>query len=457
MENNQRPADSIEQQNVEKYRQQRVNEFRLNIDSKDEISSNSASAEDEAKQDFSDEITSFSDENTKAQIERASKKELRRQKREEKKLLKVKSGRNKKVYRFMWLVLLIIVSVIAGEFLIDGSRDFLAMNRKDDSVAIIRITMDNNSIEDVAKQLEAQGVVDSSYYFQMFTAVTGRDDDIEPGIYQIPKNKDYLGVVNYLQNSTNRDNTITLRIPEGSNVLEISELLYTSGVTYQKDTFLELCNSDTFDADYSFLKNIEAPDERLYKLEGYLFPDTYEFYIDEAPDVTIRRFLDNFRSKIYESEYDIEGYSDPVTLIDAIKNEGYTLDEFITLASLIQAEAADAEDMYMVSSVIHNRLRYGAQNDIHSLGLDSTEFYPYKSKADAPEDFHSVYETYDTKGLPPGAICSSGYEAILAAVAPADTDYLYFCHGQNSDGTVTAYYAETFEEHQENISKAGLD
>ena len=456
MGNIQRPSDSQEQQNVERYRQQRVNEFKLSIgDNPQEISSNSSPDAGET-QDFSDEITSFSDENTKAQIERASKKELRRQKKEEKKLQKVKSGRNKKVYRFTWLVLIIIVSVIAGEFLIEGSKDFLAMNRKDESIAIIRITKDDN-IDTISKKLETQGVVDSSYYFQMFASVTGRTDNFEPGIYQIPKNKDYLGVVNYLQNSTNRDNTITLRIPEGTNVLELSELLYTAGVTYHKDQFLELCNSDTFDEDYSFIKNIEAPEERLYKLEGYLFPDTYEFYIDEAPDVTIRRFLDNFRSKVYESEYDIDGYSEPITLIDAIKGEGYTLDEFVTLASLIQGEAADVDDMYMVSSVIHNRLRYGAQNDIHSLGLDSTEFYPYKSQADTPEGFHSVYETYDTKGLPPGAICSGGYEALLAAVAPADTDYLYFCHGQNGDGTATAYYAETFEEHQQNISKAGLD
>lgn len=457
MDNKEKNFESQDEQNVENYRRQRVNEFKLNIKKDEEISSNGAPSQSkEKKPDFTDEITSFSDENTKAQIERASKKELRRQNREEKKIQKVKSGRNKKVYSFMWLVFIIIASVIAGEFLIDGSRDFLAMNREDESIAIIRITK-GDDFDSVAKQLEVQGVIDSSYYFTMFATVTGRTDNIEPGIYQIPRNKDYLGIVNYLQNSTNRDNTITLRIPEGSNILEISELLYDSGVTYNKELFLELCNSDTFDKDYTFLKNIDAPEDRLYKLEGYLFPDTYEFYIDEAPDVTIKRFLDNFRSKVYESEYDLEGYSDPITLIDAINNEGYTLDEFVILASLIQAEAADTEDMYNVSSVIHNRLRYGAQNDIHSLGLDSTEFYPYRSKADAPADFHSMYETYDTKGLPPGAICCAGYEALLASVSPAETDYLYFCHGQNGDGTVTAYYAETFEEHQENISKAGLD
>lgn len=457
--------DNMQQQaNVQRYRQRRVDEFKLNINSgdgaKENISSKKSETPSSSKKAFSDEITSFSDENTRAQIERDSKKELRRQKKEEKKILKIKSGRNKKVYRFAWLILLVISSIVVGQFLITGCNDFLAMNRKETDTVLVKVTKEDG-IGDIAEKLEDAGVIDSSTFFTLFTVLTNQSDDIEPGIYTLSKNKDYLGILNYLQYTGNRLTTITLQITEGTNIIDLADQLYDAGVTYDKEEFLRLCNSDEFDADYPFLSEIEPHEDRVYKLEGYMFPDTYEFYVEEAPDVTIRRFLSNFQSKIYESEYEVEGYDQPVKLIELISDSDFTLDEVVTLASLVQGEAADVEDMYNVSSVINNRLFYGAQSDIHSLGLDCTAFYPYKNAESVPEDikdtFHSKYETYDTRGLPPGAICSGSAHAFLAAVAPNDTDYLYFCHGVNDDGTVTAYYAVTFNEHMANIEKAGLE
>ena len=457
--------DNMQQQaNVQRYRQRRVDEFKLNINSgdnaKENISSKKSEAASSSKKAFSDEITSFSDENTRAQIERDSKKELRRQKKEEKKIQRIKSGRNKKVYRFAWLILLVVSSIVVGQFLINGCNDFLAVNRKETDTVLVKVTKEDG-IGDIAEKLEDAGVIDSSTFFTLFTVLTNQSDDIEPGIYTLSKNKDYLGILNYLQYTGNRLTTITLQITEGTNIMDLADQLYDAGVTYDKEEFLRLCNSDAFDADYPFLSEIEPHEDRVYKLEGYMFPDTYEFYVEEAPDVTIRRFLSNFKAKIYESEYEVDGYDQPVKLIDLINESDFTLDEVVTLASLVQGEAADVVDMYNVSSVINNRLFYGAESDIHSLGLDCTAFYPYKNAESVPEDikdtFHSKYETYDTRGLPPGAICSGSAHAFLAAVAPNDTDYLYFCHGVNDDGTVTAYYAVTFNEHMANIEKAGLE
>ncbi len=453
-----------EEVNVQRYRQRRVDGFKLNIteDSENDrdISSDSSLDSKNNKDEFSDEITSFSDETTRAQIEKDSKKALRRQKKEEKKIERIKSGRNKKIYRFAWLIMFIAMIVVAANFLITGANDLLAINRKDTDSAIIKVEK-GDDIAAIARKLEDKGIIDSASFFTLFSVATNQDDEpIEPGLYQIPKNKDYLGILNHLQYTDNRQITLTVQITEGTNVNELADILYNEGVTYDKEEFLRLCNSHDFDDDFEFLKEIEDNEDRVYRLEGYLFPDTYEFYMNEAPDITIRRLLSNFEAKIYDATYEVEGYDEPVAIIDLARNSDFTLDEIVTLASLIQAEAADETDMYMVSSVINNRLSYGAQSDVHTLGLDCTEFYPYKSQEEIPEDirdtFHSKYETYDTKGLPPGAVCSGGAQSFLSALVPAETEYLYFCHGTDSSGEVTAYYAVTFNEHINNMEEAGL-
>lgn len=441
---------------VEQYRRERVQQFKMNIQ---DDSTDVSKPQSQSGSDFSDEITSFSDENTKAQIEKASKKELHRQKREERKIARIKAGRNKRAFRIAWLFMIIMVCVVVTHFLVTGCNDFLAIKRTDETVVTVRVKADY-TVDSLADQLEDQGVIDSKVFFKMFADLTGKADDITPGVYHIPKNKDYLGILNYLQFTGNVQNTIEVTVTEGTNILELVELLYTEGVTAEadKEEFLRLCNSDEFDEDFPFLAEIEDNTDRLYKLEGYLFPDTYEFYIDEAPDQTIRRFLNNFENRVYNYEYEIEGYDEPVTLIELIEESGlYSLDEFVTMASVVQGEAANDEDMKKVASVIHNRLEDGPQYDIYTLGMDSTIFYPYKTQEDVPEDirdnFESKYDTYDNKGLPPGAICSPSANALMSAVVPADTEYLYFCHSAEGE----SFYAETLYEHQSNLSKAGLD
>lgn len=455
MSDNTDNRDNQNQEEIRLYRQRRVDQFRMHIEEDDSVPATQADS------DFSDEISSFSDESTRAQIERASKRELRRQKNEEKKIRRIKAGQNKKVYHIAWIAVVIILSVVASQFLIIGSNDFLAITREDENPATVIIEADD-TVNDIAKKLEKKGVINSTGFFAVFANITGKIDDVEPGVYQIPKNKDYLAILNHLQFTGNRQTTITLQITEGTNVLDLAQLLYESGVTYDVDEFLRLCNSDEFDEDYSFLADIDANPNRIYKLEGYLFPDTYEFYVDEAPDLTIRRFLDNFRTRVFETQYEVKGYSDTVTIAQLINDKrDYTLDEIVTMASIVQGESASSEEMFKVSSVIHNRLDYGPQYDIHTLGMDSTAYYPYKNVDCVPEEelesFVSTYGTYEREGLPPGAINSPCADALIAAVAPSDTDYLYFCHGVDSDGTVTSYFASDYSTHMSNLSKAGLN
>ena len=145
------------------------------------------------------------------------------------------------------------------------------------------------------------------------------------------------------------------------------------------------------------------------------------------------------------------------------------MEDVLTLASLIQAEAADEEDMYMVSSILHNRLeteKTGGMNENNEGGflklqLDSTVFYPYKTQDRVPanmrKNYVSRYSTYNIEGLPAGPICNPGIAAIEAAVNPPETDYYYFCHkSATNEEAAVAYYAKTNEEHLINQHEAGL-
>lgn len=457
------PKNKYEAEQIKLYRQKRAEEFKLNIGTPAEddtkvFSKNQGEPQQRASED-SNEITSFSNETTRAQIERESKKAIRAEKREAKKVQQIKSGRNKKIYRIAWLLLIIILSAVMAEFMVAGFNDLFAINRADEEFVTVIISK-GDDIDDISCKLEEKGVVDSAIFFSMFLELTGKGDEIEPGVYEVTTNKDYLGVVNYLRNIDNRKTTITLQFTEGMTVLEVADALYDAGVTTDKDAFLRLCNSDDFDEEYEFLAEIEDNPDRLYKLEGYLFPDTYEFYVEEDPALTISRFLDNFDVKINETKVEAAGYTETMTIRDLAVRSGISIDELVNRASIVQGEAADIEDMFNVSSVIKNRLERGAELDIYTLGMDSTQFYPYGSYEEIPdslkEGFKSAYETYDSEGLPPGAICSPGLDALTAAVAPNSTSYFYFCHGTNADGTTTSYYASSLYEHQANLIAAGL-
>ena len=186
------------------------------------------------------------------------------------------------------------------------------------------------------------------------------------------------------------------------------------------------------------------------QLEGYLYPDQYDFYLNEDPESIIFKMLRNYDQKITERN-SFNGYDELSTVQKMAENSEYSLDEIMVIASIIQDEAADENDMYTISSIIHNRLDADVDMGVSNLGLDSTKYYPYASKEDVPDsegdDYVSKYDTYSKAGLPAGPICNPRIEAIKAALCPNDTSYYYFCH--DSEGN--AYYASTMYEHEQNL------
>lgn len=234
-------------------------------------------------------------------------------------------------------------------------------------------------------------------------------------------------------------NVVTVTFPEGSTVTQIAEKLEENGVCYAAD-FISAANDPLNLEGFPF--EISNPEERAFLLEGYIFPDTYEFYRNESASSAIKRFLKNSQAKFTED------------ILERCNELGYTLDEILTLASIIQEEAGDPAEMYTVSSVLHNRLN---SRRFPKLQCDAASFYlrdyvkPYVSEERYAE-LVELYNTYNCEGLPVGPITNSGIDAVMAALYPEETDYYYFITDSEGD----YHYAETWAEHVANCDAAGI-
>lgn len=398
-------------------------------------------------------------------LDSIDKKSLRHAKKIDKKRRKKKAKKNRIIFRAVWITMVLFVSIMIGEFLIVGVNDFLGVDRSEGKVTItIPADADIDEITDI---LYDNKVINIKWTFKLFATVTKSTTGFTRGTFDIDTNKDYQAIINYMQSDMNRTDVVTLRFTEGMSLKQYAKLLENGNVC-NADEFLQKCNSSDFD-DYEFIKNINNSSSRFYKLEGYLFPDTYNFYVGENVDDVIRKFLANYRRKVYGTRSRAEGFEKKVTISERAEKLGMTMEDVLTLASLIQAEAANKDDMYIVSSILHNRLdtiKDGGVNDngesgLARLQLDSTRYYPYASLTEIPsaerKNFKGKYSTYEYDGLPAGPICNPGLEAIEAALSPEKTDYYYFCHKvATEEEAAVAYYAKTMDEHLENLRKAGL-
>ncbi len=432
-----------ERRKFDEQRRRKAENFHLNI-SDDAIGEESENVQPE-------EINSYSGQDVKAQIARESQKSLKKRNREQKRELKKRNKHNRRIFRIMWLVSVLLIGTMVATYIVTGMNDLLAINRTDDSVVSVTIPA-NPTLDSVTEQLVKSGVINEGRYFKMFAKMTKSSDEFVQGTYKLRKNMDYQAILTNLAGKASRTDTVEVTIIEGMSVIEIADKLVEDGALADKQKFLDLCASDKFDNDFDFIKSISNPGDRYYKLEGYLYPDKYEFYQNDDPVSIIYKFLNNFENKLYEKQA-FDGYEKLYSVHKMIdKTEtSFNLDQILTMASIIQAEAANKEDMYIISSILHNRLTADDSMGVANLSLDSTKYYPYRTEKDLPatagKNFKSKYDTYSLRGLPPGPICNPGNEAIKAALLPYDTSYYYFCHDKNGQ----AYYASTIYEHEANL------
>ncbi len=370
----------------------------------------------------------------------------RKQRKQEKKEMKarekVKGRNNRGLFRCVWISMILLVSIALTRYLMVGVDDLLAVSRASGSAQVE--LEENCSVGDVADVLKEQGVINNSFFFTMYCLVTGADDGFGQGSFTLDTNLDYEAIINYLQTTGNRQDVVTITFPEGLSLLEVAQKLEENEVCTVEEV-LEAANSGEYD-NYDFINAIDNEEDRYYKLEGYLFPDTYDFYKGEDPKIALGKMINNCQNRFSKETR------------DEIQEQGYTIDEVLTLASIVQAEATDEKDMRMVAGILINRLEDGASRDIYRLECDSTTYYPYRSKSQVPEKerdtFKSTYDTYTIEGLPPGPICNPGMDAIQAVLEPSSESagMYYFCH--DADGN--AYYASTWSQHEANLAEAGL-
>lgn len=236
--------------------------------------------------------------------------------------------------------------------------------------------------------------------------------------------------------------TAKVTFPEGSNARKFAEKLEEKGVC-SAEAFLNACADYDWSADFDFLPSYDVLSARPYPLEGYLFPDTYEFFIGEDPHSCVRRFLKNFSNRVTDE------------MISDCDAAGLTLDEAVTLASIVEKETNSSAEAPKVAMVFHNRMDnptgYSGIDGTYTGGFfqsDATKFYPYVYGEDIPDDFVSEYNTYNFPGLPKGSICNPGLSCIKAAIYPdKDCDALFFYTDINSKH----YYAVSYDEHLANI------
>ena len=431
-------------QEFEEQRRKKAENFKLNIRDDGDYPDAPPVSEPE-------EISSYSGEDVKDQIARESKKSLKRRNKEKKRELRARNRRNRRIFRIAWWVAVVLIGVMLGLYSVTGVNDLLAINRMDDSSVTVSIPK-NPTVDTVTDALYRSGVIKEPGYFKLYAFIT-KSNTFAQGDYEMTRNMDYQAIISNLEGNQARTDIVEVTLFEGMNVYEIADKLEEENAISSKDEFLKLCNSDKFDNDFDFLKAIENSDERYFKLEGYLYPDKYEFYVNEDPASVIYTLLNNYEKRMYEKQA-FDGYDKLYSVNKMIEEKGnvYTLDEIMTIASIIQAEAADTTDMYYVSSILHNRLEAEKYLGVSKLGLDSTKYYPYRSKDKLPagtdaKTYKSRYDTYDSEGLPPGPICSPGMEAIKAALNPYSSSYFFFCHDKNGN----PYYASTIYEHEANL------
>lgn len=246
------------------------------------------------------------------------------------------------------------------------------------------------------------------------------------------------------QQSVPEPATVRVTFPEGFNVMQYGARLEENNVCSASD-FYETMNTVDFSESYDFLPEFSELEGRDYYLEGYLFPDTYDFYVGESPKSVIRRFLNNFDAKIGEE------LRQAALLTGEFYRTETDLDDIIIMASIVEREISVPSEMPGVAAVFWNRMKYpGGTVDGSATGgffqSDATKFYPYVMDT-APGGFVSDYNTFNVKGLPKGPICCPSYDAIVGSIYPDHDNGSFFFY---TDINKKVYYAVTLKEHQAN-------
>lgn len=328
----------------------------------------------------------------------------------------------------MLAVALVVVGVL---FIVDINRDRTG-TEKEDSRVVITLS-DSETFDTVTDKLVEAGVVRYRFAYDWICTRYDFSNGFRSGEVELRTSMSYAEIYEAIVNhEVRKRETVTIRFAEGSEVSDIVAKFIENGIGTEGG-FEKVIAEGDFGYDYIPEKNTEN------RLEGFLYPDTYEFYTDATEKEALQKLVDHFDSKVMTEEVK--------TLLSGSK---YSFYEIVTLASIIEKEGGGYDYIDKISSVFHNRLDAG-------IKLQSDACYSYRlpksertySLTYAQINTDDPYNTYYYQGLTPTPICNPTAECILAALKPAETDYYYFCYV--GDGVTK--FARTLEEHERNAAE----
>lgn len=334
---------------------------------------------------------------------------------------------------------ILIASIIFGYKVIVSSYNFTfniieSETNRENSKDVSKITLRINpstTLDELAEMLHEQGFISNIPYFKLEAKLSKATAGYISGEYDISSNMSSAEILKLLTtNIQNKDETIKFTIPEGYTINQIAATLEDKKIV-TKETFLEAITKKNYDNEYKFLKDIPNNDGYQYKLEGYLFPDTYIVRKDITAEEIIIMMLNRFEE--ITSKY-----------VAYLNNSPYSLHEILTIASIIEQEAKLSEERPIIAGVIYNRLR----DQMNLQMCSSVQYSLNKRKVNlTTEDLlqDTPYNTYLYEGLPIGPICMPGEDCIRAALSPAEHDYYFFVLDDIETGT--HFFSSTLNQH----------
>ena len=336
----------------------------------------------------------------------------------------------------MYFVFVVCISVILACVAWMAASDMLALNQGDftatvtlpssifETETVDTFDEDGNKtgtervsradIDFVASELKQAGLIEYEWLFKFFCQISHADTKVTPGSYELKSTFDYRALIQNMQPGSGSAVTIKVTIPEGYSLEQIFRKLEENGVCSYNDLVEAAANANY---KYSFLEGIEAGD--MTRLEGFLFPDTYEFYVGMQASSAINKMLENFY------------YKQTAEMLQKAADMNMSIRDVVNVASLIEKEAANDEERATIASVIYNRIYANMP-----IGIDAAILYPYPDHEGAPTaemlETDTPYNNRMHIGLPPTPICSPGLASINAALNPESTGYYYYALDTNT-------------------------
>ena len=328
-----------------------------------------------------------------------------------------------------------IVLAITG---ISIATEYYGIGKSDNDV-IFNIP-EGSTNENIADLLYENGIINNKTLFLLALKIE-KPETLYPGDITLQASMGYPDVIEKLSTQRKKMKTVNVTITEGMNLLEVANLLEKNKVCKADDFLFEFNKDQGFD----FEKDLGVSKDAFYKMEGYFFPETYNFYVDDTAYNVTKIVREQFQNVLNAD------------IMRQVKANKLSLNQIVTLASIVQMEAGSEKEMPKVASVFINRLN--DPDTYPNLQSDTTDKYiekVIKKKAvdtTSADHYAQVYDTYKCTGLPASPICNPGLAAIKAVLNPEKTDYYFFC---NNLATGETFYARTNEEHNANLRKAGL-